>query len=173
MMETGALAVQVDDTLKIEVLPNKSLLDNPLHFKTTSTWITVGEDVKDYPYIPPDWYRNTTDQLHVSDSYWKHMEVTTKTGKVRKMKVGVQMLEPEIEAYRKLVEEFSDVFAWSYEELKDISRDMVEHLIPFISGTRPVRQNERRMNPRLQLLVKAELERLLQAGWRSRIGYHL
>ena len=151
MMETGALAVHVDDTLKIEVLPDKSLLDNPLHFKTKFTWITVGEDVKDYPYVPPDWYRNTTEQSHVSDSYWKHMEVTTKTDEVKKIKVGVQMLEPEIKAYRTLVEEFNDVFAWSYEELKGISRDMVEHLIPLIFGMRPVRHNERRMNPRLQL----------------------
>ena len=89
--------------------------------KTTSTGITVGEDVKDYPHVPPDWYRNTTEQSHVSDNDWKHMEVKTKTGEVRKMRVGVQMLEEEMDAYQKLIEEFSDVFAWSYNELKGIA----------------------------------------------------
>lgn len=48
------------------------------------------------------------------------MEVTTETGEVMEMRVGVQILEDEIEAYRKLVEEFNDVFAWSYKELKGI-----------------------------------------------------
>ena len=42
---------------------------------------------------------------------------------------------------------------------------MVEHRIPLISGARPIRQKERRMNPRLQLLVRAELEKLLKAGF--------
>ena len=50
-------------------------------------------------------------------------------------------------------------------ELKGIPRKMVEHCIPLIPGAKPVRQKERRMNPQLQLLVKAELERLLQAGF--------
>ena len=78
------------------------------------------------------------------------------------MRVGVQILEEEMEAYRKLIDEFSNVFAWSYNELKGIARDMVEHRILLISGAKPVRQ--KKMNPRLQLLVRAELERLLQAG---------
>ena len=61
--------------------------------------------------------------------------------------------------------EFSDTFAWSYNELKGIPREMVEHRIPLIPGAKPIRQKERRMNPQLQLVVKAELERLLKAGF--------
>lgn len=75
------------------------------------------------------------------------MEVKTKMGEVKKMRIGVQMLEEDIEAYRKLVEEFSDIFAWSYDEFKSISRDMVEHRILLISEAKPVRQKGRRMNP--------------------------
>ena len=85
MAETDAFTVEVDGTLEIEVIMDKSLLDNPLHFKTISTCITVGEEVKDYSHVPPDWYRNTTEQSHVSDGDLKHMEVTTKTGEVKKM----------------------------------------------------------------------------------------
>ena len=91
MAEVDAFAVEVDGTLEIEVLPDKSLLEKPLHFKTTSTGITVGEDVKDYPYVPPNWYWNTTEQSHVSDNDWKHMEVKTRTVEVRKMRVGVHL----------------------------------------------------------------------------------
>ena len=93
------------------------------------------------------------------------MDVTTKNGKVRQMKMGSKLDEKEVKEYSDLVEEFSDTFAWSYDELKGIPREMVEHRIPLVPGSKPVRQKERRMNPRLQLLVKAELERLLQAGF--------
>ena len=39
----------------------------------------------------------------------------------------------------------------------------MEHRIPLIPGVRPIRQNDRRMNPQLQLLVRVELEILLKA----------
>ena len=41
----------------------------------------------------------------------------------------------------------------------------MEHRIPLIPDARPIRQNERRMNPRLQLLVKAESKTLLNVGF--------
>ena len=64
-----------------------------------------------------------------------------------------------------MIDEFSDTFVWSYDELKGIPREMVEHQIPLIPSAKPVRQKERRMNPQLELLVKAELKRLLQTGF--------
>ena len=69
------------------------------------------------------------------------------------MKMGSQLGEEEIKEYSELVDEYSDTFAWSYDELKGILREMMEHRIPLIPGARPIRQKERRMNPRLQLLV--------------------
>ena len=36
----------------MEVLGDSALLEEPLHFKTTSTGIVVGEDVKDYSKSP-------------------------------------------------------------------------------------------------------------------------
>ena len=77
------------------------------------------------------------------------------------MKMGSKLEEREIKEYSELVDEFSDTFAWSYDELRGIPREMVEHRIPLILGARLTRQKERRMNPQLQLLVKAKLERLL------------
>ena len=61
------------------------------------------------------------------------------------------------------MDKLSDIFAWSYDELRGIPRKMVEHCIPLIPGARPIRQKERRTNPQLQLLVRAEFEMLLKA----------
>ena len=48
--------------------------------------------------------------------------------------MGSQLGGKEIKEYSDLVDEFSDTFAWSYNELKEILRKMVEHRIPLIPG---------------------------------------
>ena len=59
-VEVGA--VHVDGTQKEEAIMEMDKLEEPLHFKTTSTSIMVGHDVKDYPKVPSYWYRNTAKQ---------------------------------------------------------------------------------------------------------------
>lgn len=54
--EKEVAVVHIDGTHDVKILPDKSILDNPLHFKTTFTDIMVGKDVKDYPHVPADWY---------------------------------------------------------------------------------------------------------------------
>lgn len=120
--------MHMDGTQEAEILLDALWLENPLHFKTTSTSITVGEDVKDYPHIPADWYRNTHEQTHVAQADWKQVEV--KTGEVRQMRMGAQLSNEEVESYKELIGEFSDVFSWSYHDLKGISPEVVE--IPFL-----------------------------------------
>ena len=75
--------------------------------------------------------------------------MTTKNGKVRQMKMGSKLEEKKIKEYSELVDDFSDTFAWSYDELKGIPREMVEHRSPLYPGGRPLRQNGRRINPQL------------------------
>ena len=102
--EGEVLTMHVDGTQEVEILPDKSFAENPLHFKTTSTGIIVGEDVKDYPNVPADWYRNTTKQSHVDKEDWNHVEIKTKTGEMRQMRMGVQLLEEEVKAYKKMID---------------------------------------------------------------------
>jgi hypothetical protein len=121
------------------------------------------QDIKDYPKVPSDWYKNKDGQTHVSEVNWRYVDVKTKNKMVRQMKMGSKLGEKEIKEYNDLVDEFSDTFAWSYDELRGILREMVKYLIIFIPGARPIRQNERKMNSQLQLVVKTDLERLLKA----------
>lgn len=59
--------------------------------------------------------------------------------------------------YSKLIEEFSNMFVWSYKDLKEIPPEVVEHIIPLIPRAKPIKQKEWRMNSQLQLLVRTEL----------------
>ena len=83
----------------------------------------------------------------MSEGDWKYVDVKMMNGKVRQMKMDAKLEEKEIREYSELVDEFNDTFAWSYDELKGILSEMVEHHIPLIPSAKPIKQNERRMNP--------------------------
>lgn len=137
----------------------------PLNFRSTSTGIQVGTDLPIYPPIPKDRFKGPTEQPHASPRDWQEMDISFEDEEPRRIKGGIQLIEEELEAYRALVMEYRDVLAWSYKDLKGNPPEVVQHIIPLIPGSVPVRQRERRMNPRLQLVVKAELEKLLWAGF--------
>jgi hypothetical protein len=62
-----------------------------------------------------------------------------------------------------LFEEYLDVFAWSYGDLKAYDKITFQHIIPLREGANPVKQKIRIMNPKLKPLVKVELEKLKEA----------
>ena len=109
----------------------------------------MDQDVNDYPHIPPNWYSNTTEQPYVPVADWKYVDLKMENIKIRQMKMGSKLGEEEIKEYGNLVDEFSDTFVWSYDNLKGIPQEMVEHHIPFILGARSIRQKERMMNPQM------------------------
>lgn len=43
------------------------------------------------------------------------------------IKVGVQLTKDELLKYKSLVIKYSDVFAWSYKDLKDIPSEVAQH----------------------------------------------
>jgi len=63
-----------------------------------------------------------------------------------------------------LLSEFKDVFAWSYDDLKAYSPEVIQYTIPLKEEVKPVRQNLRRMNPKLAPLVKEELQKMVNVG---------
>ena len=140
-------------------------LPPPLHFRRTADGIQVGHDLPIYPPVPNDWYHGPTKTVDVQSSEWKEINLASSDEESRMIKLGSHLTDEEVEQYRHLLLEFIDVFAWSYTDLKGMPLEIVQHTIPLFPDTKPIRQLQRRMNPRMQLIVKAELERLLQAGF--------
>ena len=79
--------------------------------------------------------------------------------------MGVTCSPNEIQVYTDLFKEFKDVFAWSYEEIPGIDPSIVVHEIPTYPGTKPMRQRLRPMHPRKSVAIKAEVEKILNAGF--------
>ena len=74
-----------------------------------------------------------------------------------------------------LFQEYQDIFAWNYKDLKGhssriqryIPSSLAEHTIDSIPNAHPVQQRRYRMNPNYATKVKSELDKLLQAKFIS------
>lgn len=62
-----------------------------------------------------------------------------------------------------LLKEFKDFFAWDYNEMPGLSRDLVELRLPIKAGKNPVKQTPRRFAPEIMSKIKEEVERLLRS----------
>ena len=60
-----------------------------------------------------------------------------------------------------LLKEFSDCFAWDYNEMPGLSREMVELKLPIKAGKKPVKQLPRRFAPEIMSKITEEIERML------------
>ncbi|XP_059630454.1 uncharacterized protein LOC132273511 [Cornus florida] len=77
-----------------------------------------------------------------------------------------KLLEPTFrEELISLLHEYKDYFAWTYEEMPGLSRELVEHKLPIKEGFKPFKQPLRRMSQEMVLKVKEEIKRLHKAGF--------
>jgi hypothetical protein len=61
-----------------------------------------------------------------------------------------------------LLKEYKDCFAWDYDEMPGLSKELVEHRLPLRPDKKPVKQLPRRFAPEIMTKIKAEIERLLK-----------
>jgi ribonuclease HI len=73
-------------------------------------------------------------------------------------------LPPEMKGkYADLLQQYKDVFAWSYDELRTYDTTVIEHKIPLKPGVKPFRQKLRQINPILLPVVEKEVKKILDA----------
>ena len=93
------------------------------------------------------------------------INISTKTDVVENIYVGKCFSPSELEIYNALFHEFRDVFAWTYDEMLGIDSSIVEHEIKMYPDVKPVRQRLRQVHPKKATAIKAEVEKLLHAGF--------
>ena len=69
----------------------------------------------------------------------------------------------EKEDYVNLMKRYTDVFTWSYEDLKEYDTSNIQHTIPIKPGEKPFRQKLRRVNPMLLPAIEKEIKKLFNA----------
>ncbi len=64
-----------------------------------------------------------------------------------------------------LLKSYQDCFAWSYEEMSGLGREIVEHRLPIKKGYKPFKQPACRFEPGIVLRIKEKIENLLKIGF--------
>jgi hypothetical protein len=65
--------------------------------------------------------------------------------------------------YIKLMKDFVDVFAWSYDDLKFYDTKVIQHVIPLKEDQMPFKQKLIWINPLLLSLIEKEVKKLFKA----------
>jgi hypothetical protein len=77
--------------------------------------------------------------------------------------LGINCSPSERNAFIKLFKEYKDIFAWTYDDLKVYDTKIIQHVIPTRNDAKLVQQKLRKIHPNLELQIKKELNKLLQA----------
>jgi len=93
------------------------------------------------------------------------IDISIKHGVVEHIHVGASYSKEEIRTLMSLFKEYRDVFAWSYEEMSGINPSIVIHEIQTYPYAKPIRQKLCPVHPRKDVAIKAEVEKLLKAGF--------
>ena len=67
------------------------------------------------------------------------------------------------EDYLNLMKRYTDVFAWSYEYLKEYDTSIIQHTFPINPREKPFKQKLRRSNPKLLPIIEKEIKKLFNA----------
>ena len=71
------------------------------------------------------------------------IDISVKLGIVENIHIGGSCTKDEIQTYKALFQEFRDVFAWSYEEMRGIDLAIVVHEIKTCPDAKPIWQRLR------------------------------
>jgi hypothetical protein len=89
----------------------------------------------------------------------------------RVIKIGKGTTLSERESIINLIQEYKDIFAWSYDDLKAYKGDIIQHTIPLKEGAKPFRQKLRHINLKLAPQIPKELQKQVDAKIIAPISY--
>ncbi|XP_061945039.1 uncharacterized protein LOC133669048 [Populus nigra] len=152
---------------------------NPQTYCIENEWPNFDKDViaMDEEEWNEDDMKEFTRRVEQSEHAWKSakeelevINVGTEQDK-RELKIGTLITTEERCSLTALLQEYTDVFAWSYADMPGLDIDIVVHRVPLIEGCKPVKQKLRRTRPDILLKVKAEIEKQWDAGFLEVIKY--
>ncbi|XP_050889100.1 uncharacterized protein LOC127094288 [Lathyrus oleraceus] len=83
----------------------------------------------------------------------------------KEVKVGA-LLAPEVkERMMELLREYTDVFAWSYQDMPGLDTDIVEHRLPLRPECPPIKQKLIRTRSDMAIKIKEEVQKQIDASF--------
>ena len=85
--------------------------------------------------------------IHSIDSHTININTNENEDDPRPVSVSSNTTLEERERFEKILKKHREAFAFTYEDMPGIDRNIVEHRIPIIPGMKPVKQKLRRLRP--------------------------
>ncbi|KAI5420377.1 hypothetical protein KIW84_044241 [Lathyrus oleraceus] len=77
----------------------------------------------------------------------------------REIKIGVSLEDNVKKGLIELLQEYVDIFAWSYQDMPGLDTDIVVHHLPLKEDCPPVKQKLRRTRPEMVVKIKEEVQK--------------
>eukprot|EP00253_Pinus_taeda_P012698 PITA_12698 len=113
--------------------------------------------------LEEDPLKETHDQTIPVTSVANSKIVEIEPGKT--LKINANLTSEQEEKLIQLLRKYKEAFAWDYPDMKGIDPQICTHHIYIEKDARPVYQPQRRLNPHLKEVVKAELQKLLDVNF--------
>ena len=84
---------------------------------------------------------------------------------VKEVKIGSQLCIEVKKGLIDLLREYSDVFAWSYQDMPGLDSEIVEHRLPLKPEYPPVKQKLRRTHPDMVVKINEEVQKQIDANF--------
>ena len=81
------------------------------------------------------------------------------------MKIGTTLSSATRKELIDLLQEYNNVFAWSYQDMPGIDTDIVVHQLPLKEECMSIKQKLRRVKLEMLLKIKEEVKKQLDAGF--------
>ncbi|XP_019256365.1 PREDICTED: uncharacterized protein LOC109234758 [Nicotiana attenuata] len=98
---------------------------------------------------------------------------------VKETRISIHLEAEQKEKLVDLLQQYIDVFAWSYNDMLGLSTDTVSHRLPTDPTRPPVKQKPRKFKPILSLRIKEEVTRQIEVnvhdetGRKEQVSYYL
>ena len=84
---------------------------------------------------------------------------------VNEVKIGSRLCPEVKKGLIDLLREYSDVFAWSYQDMPGLDSEIVEHRLSMKPECPPVKQKLRRTHPDMAIKIKEEVQKKIDVGF--------
>ena len=83
----------------------------------------------------------------------------------KEVKIGTTLSFATRKELIDLLQEYNDVFEWSYQDMPGLDTDIVVHRLPLREECAPIKQKLKRVKPEMLLKIKEEVKKQLDAGF--------
>ncbi|KAI5435605.1 hypothetical protein KIW84_022132 [Lathyrus oleraceus] len=84
---------------------------------------------------------------------------------LKEVKIGSRLYPDAKKGLVDLLREYSDVFAWSYQDMPSLDSEIVEHILPLKPKYPPVKQKLRRTHHDMAVKIKEEVQKQIDVGF--------